>query len=48
MLALLATGLALWIVYGFAKNDMVLVAANGISVAMVLCILGFKLRARHP
>ena len=48
MLALLATGLALWMVYGFAKSDMLLVAANGISVAMVLCILGIKLRARHP
>jgi MtN3 and saliva related transmembrane protein len=48
MLVLLASGLGLWMVYGFAKSDMVIVAANAISVGMVLCILGIKLRGGHP
>ena len=45
MLLLLATGLALWMIYGFVKSDVVIIAANGISVAMVGVILYFKLRA---
>jgi len=45
MLLLLATGLALWMIYGFVKSDVVIIVANGISVAMVGVILFFKLRA---
>jgi MtN3 and saliva related transmembrane protein len=45
MLALLAGGLGLWVVYGLANGDWVIVGANVISVAMVLCILAIKLRA---
>ena len=48
MLALLASGLGLWMLYGFAKSDIVILAANAISVMMVLCILGIKLRAGPP
>jgi MtN3 and saliva related transmembrane protein len=44
MLLLLATGLALWMIYGFVKSDVVIIVANGISVAMVGVILFFKLR----
>jgi MtN3 and saliva related transmembrane protein len=44
MLLVLATGLALWIVYGLLQGDWVIVAANAISLAMLLVILGFKLR----
>ena len=48
MLALLAAGLGLWVLYGFAKGDLVIVVANAISVAMLLIILGIKLRGeRH-
>jgi MtN3 and saliva related transmembrane protein len=48
MLTLLACGLGLWVVYGAAKGDMVIVAANAISVAMLLTILGIKLRGGRP
>ena len=44
MLLLLATGLCLWMIYGFVKSDVVIIVANGISIAMVGVILSFKLR----
>ena len=45
MLALLATGLALWIVYGLMKADVVIMAANAISLTLLLCIVAIKLRS---
>lgn len=44
MLLLLASGLALWIMYGFMRSDVVIVLANGVSIALLACILYFKLR----
>ena len=46
MLLLLASGLALWIVYGLMKSDFVIVAANGTSLALLAAIIYFKLRGR--
>lgn len=43
----LATGKALWIIYGGLKVDWLIVAANGISLALLLGILFFKLRELH-
>jgi AraC-like DNA-binding protein/uncharacterized protein with PQ loop repeat len=45
MLILLATGLALWMVYGLLKSDWVLVAANGASFGLVATVLSIKLHA---
>jgi MtN3 and saliva related transmembrane protein len=42
--SILAVGLALWIAYGLGRGDVVLVAANGISLALVSGILYFKIR----
>jgi MtN3 and saliva related transmembrane protein len=44
MLSVLAAGLALWIVYGLLQGDWVIVGANAVSLAMLLVILGLKLR----
>ena len=44
MLLLLACGLALWIAYGFLRSDWVIIAANGVSLTLLACILYFKLR----
>ena len=44
MLLLLATGLALWIVYGFIRSDVMIMVANSISVALLSFIIYFKLR----
>ena len=44
MLALLCTGLTLWIVYGVMKGDFVLIAANSASLALLLAIVAIKLR----
>jgi len=44
MLLLLATGVALWLVYGLLKQDAVIMAANGTSLALLLGILYFKQR----
>lgn len=42
----LATGVALWVVYGVLKADMVIIAANTVSLCLLLGILFFKLRER--
>jgi len=46
MLLALATGLSLWIVYGMLREDLVIIAANGVSVALLIAILRFKLKRR--
>jgi len=41
MLFVLFTGLALWIVYGIRKNDLILIVANSFSLilnAMIFCL----------
>lgn len=43
MLLLLLAGLSLWCVYGLVRADIIIVAANGASVAMLLSILYVKL-----
>jgi MtN3 and saliva related transmembrane protein len=42
MLILLGTGLGLWLAYGVLKTDFVIIAANGVSLTMVACILWIK------
>lgn len=44
MLLFLALGLSLWMVYGAMKSDVVIVIANGTSLALVGTVLFFKLR----
>jgi MtN3 and saliva related transmembrane protein len=44
MLLLLATGLGLWLVYGFMKADAVIVIANAVSLALLGGILFLKIR----
>lgn len=44
MFLTLAAGVALWVVYGFLKSDIVIVFANAISLALLMGILYFKLR----
>lgn len=43
-LAVLATGLALWLAYGVVKGDWPLIVANGVSVAVTLAVIAAKLR----
>lgn len=49
--ATLAAGVGLWVVYGVLQRDMVIIAANFVSLCLLLGILAFKLRetsrARH-
>ncbi|MBI5235529.1 MAG: SemiSWEET transporter [Deltaproteobacteria bacterium] len=44
MFALLAIGIALWLVYGYIRNDLPLVLANAVSFLFVVIILVFKIR----
>ncbi len=46
MLLILAAGLALWIVYGLLRGDAVIIAANGLSLTLLSCIIYFKLHER--
>ena len=41
---ILASGVALWIVYGVLKSDWIIMAANAVSLALLCGILFFKLR----
>ena len=45
MLLLLGIGLTLWLVYGVMRGDLVIVAANGASLAMLSVIGALKLRS---
>jgi MtN3 and saliva related transmembrane protein len=42
----LAIGVALWVLYGFLKTDIVIILANVISFSLLTGILYFKLRER--
>lgn len=44
MFLILATGIALWIVYGLLQGDGVIILANSVSLAFLCVILFFKLR----
>ncbi|CAN5908802.1 hypothetical protein BH11PSE3_BH11PSE3_15400 [soil metagenome] len=46
-LLVLAIGLALWIGYGALKSDIVIMAANATSLALLLALLGCKLRGTN-
>ncbi|HEY0567344.1 MAG TPA: SemiSWEET transporter [Xanthobacteraceae bacterium] len=48
MLLILATGLALWVAYGFLNGDWVIVAANTISLLLLGNLVFFKLRELYP
>jgi MtN3 and saliva related transmembrane protein len=40
----LSTGLCLWVAYGVAKDDWVIILANSTGAMLSLAVLGFKLR----
>jgi len=44
MVLTLASGLALWVVYGVMKGDAVLIGANGVALAIALILAALKLR----
>ena len=44
MFSVLGVGVALWIVYGLMKSDVIIILANAVSLALLLGILYFKLR----
>jgi MtN3 and saliva related transmembrane protein len=46
MFALLAIGISLWVVYGALRLDIVIIAANSVSLFLLSCILYLKLRPR--
>jgi MtN3 and saliva related transmembrane protein len=45
-LLLFATGLLLWVIYGFLQADFVIILANGISLLILSVILYLKLTQR--
>jgi MtN3 and saliva related transmembrane protein len=44
MLLILLVGLSAWVVYGVMRKDIVIIAANSVSVCLLLGILAFKAR----
>jgi MtN3 and saliva related transmembrane protein len=47
MFLVLASGIALWVIYGFLQRDAVIIVANAISLVLLMGILFFKLRERR-
>jgi MtN3 and saliva related transmembrane protein len=47
MFGTLALGVTLWVLYGFLKSDIVIIAANGLSLILLGGILYFKLREKR-
>jgi MtN3 and saliva related transmembrane protein len=45
-IAVLGAGLALWIIYGACRRDVVIMLANGVGLALVATLLAFKIRDR--
>ncbi len=46
MFLVLVTGLTLWLVYGFRRGEIPLIAANGVTLVLAGTILFFKIRHR--
>jgi len=44
MLVLYAAGVSLWLVYGIWTGALPVIAANGISLILILVLLGIKLK----
>jgi MtN3 and saliva related transmembrane protein len=44
MILLLATGISLWVVYGVMKSDMVIIAANVVSLLFLANLIFFKVK----
>ncbi len=42
--AVLVTGLSLWLVYGFWRSEIPLIAANSVTLVLASTILYFKIR----
>ncbi|HYC90307.1 MAG TPA: SemiSWEET transporter [Thermoanaerobaculia bacterium] len=47
-LALFSSGVAGWIVYGFLRKDFVVIAANVVTLLLVLTVLFVKIREETP
>lgn len=45
-LAMFSTGVSLWLVYGILRKDFVIVAANGVTLLLVLTVIFVKTRER--
>ena len=46
MLVAFTTGVALWVLYGFAMKALPLVVTNGATLFLALILLGMKIRSR--
>ncbi len=44
MLLILGAGIGLWVVYGMLQGDWVIIVANAVSLALIACLIAFKLR----
>ncbi|KYC45553.1 MAG: MtN3/saliva family protein [Candidatus Methanofastidiosum methylothiophilum] len=44
MWAFLSLGIFFWLIYGILRNDIPIILANGISLFLVLIVLGLKIK----
>ncbi len=44
MYIMLGTGILLWFIYGLCINEIPVIAANGVSLVLVSCVISLKLK----
>lgn len=47
MYSLFTLGVATWLLYGAMRQDLPVVVANAVTLALAACVLAMKLRYRH-
>jgi len=47
MLGVLFAGLVLWIVYGFLKEDWIIIVSNAVSLVLNICIVVLSIRYKQ-
>ena len=45
-LALFASGVTLWLIYGFLKKDACIIGANAVTLLLLFIIVGVKFKAK--
>jgi MtN3 and saliva related transmembrane protein len=48
MLAMFVAGVFLWLVYGLARSSLPIAIANGVTLALAVCLLVMRFRHHRP
>lgn len=48
MYSIFTLGVAIWLAYGIVLDELPMILANSVSLVLAFCVLGMKLKFRHP